>query len=266
MSDNETIAPETTQPDIQASGETDPVTPAVPDGAEEQQEGESSAGQSVPLNRFNEIYYKKSEAERRVAELESQAQTPQQSSQQRQAPQNTEGRPTLEQFDYDDGAYQEALVDWKLDQREQLRIQQQQQQQQQNQLNAFAVQQNQYMMQNKEYAELTTAADRAGIQFSPDIVNAVTQSKAGVQIHHHLLSNPHVLDDLNNMSPYQMMREVVALENKFATPKAQVSQAPDPISPGGHGSGVPPSPNMERLAKMNPDEYYAHMMAKRNSR
>lgn len=209
---------------------------------------------SVPYSRFNEVYYQKKKAEKELAEMrERQAQT---------APVSVDesNKPRLEQFDYDEEKYNDALLDWKLEQRDKQNNARQQQAQQQQKFHDFGMKQQRYMQKNPQYQQLAAQADAAGVQFNEPLVEMILNSDTGVQIHHHLLSNPDKLERLNSGNPLAAMRELVRLENTFSKQKPKpVTKAPDPITPSG-GGARDSKPGNDRLGKMSPQEYYEYRM------
>jgi len=221
-------------------------------------DGEDDTPQTVPYARFNEVYYQKKQAEKELEALRAQ--------QQQQAPQPQEDstKPRLEQFDYDEEKFHDALMDWKLEQRERRTRQQQQQAQQQQQYQEFGLKQQRYMQKNPSYQQLAMQADRAGVQFNESLVEMIMTSDVGVQLHHHLLSNPDKLERLNNGNSLANMRELMRLEQTFSKQKPKpVSKAPEPITPTG-GGARDSKPTNERLGKMSPQEYYEYRMAQKN--
>lgn len=227
--------------------------------------GESTqtvAPETIPKSRFNEVYYQKSAAERRAHDLEQQLQQIQQQIQPEQGQAYEAGKPTLEQFDYDDAKFNEALLDWKLDQRDAQVRQREELQKKQALVNDFKSKQTDYLLKNQDYADLANRADYSGVRISDELAQALMSSERGVEVHHHLLANPTELDRLNGQSGYGLARAVFALENKFSQPKPQVSQAPEPINPVS-GSGANVDKSLDQLSKMSPKEYYDYQMAKR---
>jgi len=247
--------------------ETEPGTEQNGQGTDEQEpseqvetqleEGEEETPQSVPYSRFNEIYYQKKQAEKQLEEMRAQ-----------QAVHNPPAidetnKPRLDSFDYDEEKFNDALLDWKLEQRDKQAHQQRIQQQQQQQMGEFRQKQERYMANNPTYQQLANQADMAGVKFNDQLAEIILNSETGVQIHHHLLSNPEKLERLNTSNPMKAMREIVRLEQNFSKKKPKaVSRAPDPITPSG-GGARDSKPGNERLSKMSPSEYYNYRMAQK---
>jgi len=233
-------------------GAIDPaaIDPGAPAGEE---------GQAVPHSRFNQVYYQKKQLEKEVEQLKAQQQD---KAVERQVMQAQEGKPKLEDFDYDDEKFQDALVDFKLDQRDKVRQQQQVNQQQEKSLTAFKDKQAPYMQANPGYQQLTQAADAAGVIFEEKLAGVILKSEAGLQIHHHLLANPEKLERFNNGNFADTMREIIQLESNFKPGKRKTS-APAPIQPGNGGGGIAPVPNG---ATLSPDAYYKQRMAEKKAR
>lgn len=251
--------PEQQQPEGQDEQEEQGEQDGSQVGEQALLDDEQESPQSVPYSRFNEVYYQKKQAEKELQALREE--------QAKQAPPpqaNDPTKPKLEQFDYDEEKFNDALLDWKLEQRDQQARIQQQQQEQQQKYGDFRKKQERYIDKNPNYQQLAMQADAAGVQFNDNLADMILNSEAGVQIHHHLLANPDKLERLNVQSPLQAMREVVRLEQSFTKAKPKpVSRTPDPIKPGGHGGATTTKPTNERLAKMTPDEYYQYRMSQK---
>lgn len=233
----------------EAPATVDPIT----------QESEDDTPQSVPYSRFNEVYYQKKRAEKELEQLRAQ--------QQAQQPKiDDSNKPKLADFDYDEEKFNDALLDWKLEQRDKIASQRQQMAEQEKKFTGFRTKQEAYIQKNPGYAQLAHQADAAGIEFNEALANMIMGSEAGVQIHHHLLSNPAKLEQLNRADPMAAMREIVRLESNFGRQKPKpISKTPDPISTS-QGGAVDSKPSNERLAKMSPSEYYEYRMSQKQKR
>lgn len=248
---------EQTQPETEQNGQDAHEQESAESVETQLEEGEEETPQSVPYSRFNEIYYQKKQAEKQLEEMRAQqaAQNP--------PPIDETTKPRLDAFDYDEEKYNEALLDWKLEQRDKQAHQQRIQQEQQQQMGAFRQKQERYMANNPNYQQLANQADMAGVKFNDQLAEIILNSDTGVQIHHHLLSNPEKLERLNTSNPMAAMREIVRLEQNFSKKKPKaVSRAPDPITPSG-GGARDSKPGNERLSKMSPSEYYQYRMAQK---
>lgn len=220
-------------------------------------EEEKPKGETVPKDRFRKVWYKAKQQERELNELRAKTQ-------QAEAPEipPTSPKPTLDQFDYDNERYQEALVDWKLDQRDARLKHQEAIENQQKVISNFRQQQDTYIEQNPEYRGLAQQAEAAGIQFSDAIAQSIFTSDAGVKVHHHLLANPQKLEQLMTLDPLAQMREMVKLEGKFAAKKPAVKKAATTINPVTTSSSTSER-GTDALAKMNAKDYYEYRMAQR---
>lgn len=255
-----TVAEVQDQPIEQETEQVAPTTDEI--SAEDSDNSEQSSSdepQTVPMDRFREVYFKRREAERQLEELKA-------ANQQTQVDQAQPGqdKPTREQFDYDDDAYFEALTDWKIEQREKASQVRQAQTQQQKQISEFKNKQADYVMKHPEYQQLCDLADRTGVQFSNEMAEVIFQSDKGMQIHHHLLANPDKLDDIMGKSPVQQVRELVNLESNFRQPKS-VTKAPPPIKPVSAGS-TETTKSQDQLSRMSPQEYYDYQMGLRRAK
>lgn len=222
-------------------------------------ESEDETPQSVPYSRFNEVYYQKKRAEKELEQLRAQ--------QHAQQPKiDDSNKPKLADFDYDEEKFNDALLDWKLEQRDKIARQRQHMAEQEKKFTGFRTKQEAYIQKNPGYAQLAHQADAAGIEFNEALANMIMGSETGVQIHHHLLSNPAKLEQLNRADPMTAMREIVRLEANFNRQKPKpISKTPDPITTS-QGGAADPKPSNERLAKMSPAEYYEYRMAQKQKR
>lgn len=244
---------------IQESQTQEAESDSEQDGEKYSTDSEASEPDSVPYSRFREIYYKSKQAERELEQIRTQQ------AQQEQQPQAPENKPKLEDFDYDEGRFTEALVDWSMSQRDQQAQVQAQQAEVQKKVEGFRQKQTDYQLNNADYQQLCDIADRTGVQFQPHVAEMIFSSDKGLELHHHLLANPEILERVNSVDQVSALRELVNLEGKFKAPAKKQTQAPPPIQPV-QGGGVDTAKSREQLGKMSPQEYYAHMMAQRKAK
>ena len=238
------------------------ATETVLGNAEQESSAEPEAEQRVPLDRLNAEIYKKKALERQLEEIK--AQQDQQQVAQRTIQQAEAGKPTLESAGYDEAKFAEQLMDWKLDQRDQIAKNQKAQQAQQKMVGSYRSRQEEYSAKNPNYHQLAYQADQAGIKFSDDVAEAIMTGDAGVKVHHHLLSNPARIEEINAMSPVARMREIFKLEQKFGDKPATVKKVAGTISPvAGGTTGGAQSMNNEQMGSLSPSAYYEMRMAQR---
>lgn len=286
---NEPVESQTTQVEVDIDDNTNQETQqetAVEETRSEQEETgqEESATESVdvdvevdieatndtiPKARFNEIYYQNKQREREIEQLK--AQMASQSQQPVEAPEVAApppvNKPTLEQYDYDEAVFQEALVDWKLDQRDIVAKQAVAQKEVQTKVDTFRDAQVAYAEKNKNYEDLTNQAVSAGIVFNDSVAEVIMESEVGVKVHHHLLANPSKIDELNRMTPMKQMRELISIENKFtqkkATPAKKAAAVINPVTGTSSAAGAK---SLDQAGKMSPADYYKMRMKELNGK
>lgn len=157
------------------------------------------------------------EARRELEELRRKHEQPQQTE---QAPEKPQGKPSLEQFDYDQDAYLEALADWKLDQREQQRTQQATQQREQQ-----TMQERQAALAAKEAEFIAAHPDYEGVAKAPHV--PITKQMAEVMIEnpdtapaiaYYLGQNIGEATEIAQMSPVAAARAIGRIEASLSNP------------------------------------------------
>ena len=191
--------------------------------------------ETIPKSRFNEVYWKMKENERKLQEYEARLNQNQQNTQQSNTEVGTKStsEPRIEEYDYDQDAYTQAMIDYnvnkKFDEYKQSMQQQEQQSKQQEALNTFRSKAAQYAAQNPDY--ITANNNSLYAQISPHVEEAVVTSDVGPELHHYLLTNPDVLDKLNSTSPLAAARELGRIETGLISKPKTIKQtsAPAPI-------------------------------------
>ena len=186
---------------------------------------------TVSQEDFNKLYFKLKQAERDLAAKDT---TPEPV----KAP--TEAKPelTLEQFDFDDDAYNHALIERKAGEMVEKKFADMQSQQtQQTQADAlkqagdkFNEKAVAYAATNPGYNDAITAA--GAVQYPPPVNEVLMTSEFGPQLDHQLLANPALLQEISTMTPTQAIMRMGQLEATLQTninQKPQVSSAPAPI-------------------------------------
>lgn len=212
------------------------------EGAVEQAVG-SPAPQERPISqqRFNEVYWQAKEAERRNQQLE-----------QRLLELETKGTeaptsaPTLEKFDYDETAYAQAREAYQLNlvreearktardelERDKNFAKEMTKKQKQDE---FLKRAGEYALSNPEYDEVTRRAGAAGVAINQAATNIIMESEKGPALHHYLLANPTVLEDLNAIQdPAMVGMKVGQIMMNMQTVRS--TGAPPPINPGEGGA------------------------------
>jgi len=177
--------------------------------------------------RINKLTWEKHEAERqaaaRIQELE------QTIAQMKQSAPVENAKPKLSDFDYDDEAYTDALVEWKLSQKTASQPQTQQAQQPNPEALAWAQKQSAYASEHADYVQMAAAMGNA--VSSKAVESYIVNSEVGPKLHHHLLNNVSELIRIQQLPEWQQGAELVKLESKLSqVKKKQPSKAPEPVT------------------------------------
>ena len=206
-------------------------TPAEPD------EKLTSRGQE----RFNKITADKYAEKRRADAFEDElnklkAQIPQQ-------PVQSENAPTLEDFDFDDAKFNEALIDFKVNKKA-AQIQQQQEAAQahvkgEQRAAAFNVKVEEFSKTTPDYQEALANIP----PLPPETLEVVMQADNGPQLAYYLGKHLDVADEIASASPMQAAMLLGAISERFKAAKTNVKQsaAPEPIDPISSGGAIPKS-------------------------
>lgn len=221
--------------------------------------------------RINELTREKYEAirraeaaERRAQELENQRQGGQSNSTTTQ----TEGKPKLADFNFDQEAYLDALADWRVSQKlserdteSQARQKQAQEQERQQQF------QERLVKFDSENPGKWEAATKAPINFTEAMLEVVATSDVGPQIAVYLSENLDRADEISRMSPYAAAAALGRIEVSLSAPKPNTPPAP----PKTVSKAPPPVPNLsgasavrKDLASMDVTDHLEAVRAKRN--
>lgn len=180
--------------------------------------------------RINELTKEKHEALRRAEalererdELRAKLQKPE------QAHAKPEGKPTLEQFDYDYEAYTDALSEWKIDQKLSERDQKAKQQAEQSKIEeqSKTVQSriDAYAAKDPEgWKEALTAP----INYTPAMVELLRESEVGPEIGVYLARNLDEAEQISQMSPVAAARAIGRIEAKLESAPAPAKPKVDP--------------------------------------
>lgn len=222
--------------------------------------------------RINELTREKYEAIRRAEAAERRAQELEAKSQPQAkegAPRaQGDGKPKIEDFDFDHEAYVEALTDWrfnqKLAERETSANEQQKQAQEQERAQQFHERLSAFQAANPGKWE---AATQAPVNFTPPMLEVIASSDIGPQIAVYLTENLDRADEISRMTPYAAAAALGRLEAAMAPPKASapppkptsVTKAPPPPSTVGGSSVV-----RKDLASMDVADHLEAVRAKRN--
>lgn len=217
----------------------EPAKPAVPVGVQK---------------RIDQITRQKHDAERRVEELEQRLNT---TSQQQIAP---AGKPKLEDFDYDDAKYIDALTDWKvgnaLDTRQKQDTERQQQQTARQTAQNFESKREQVIAEGiaayEDFEEKTL--NNPNLVITQDMANVLTESELGRDVFYYLGNNAEESRRIAGLTPMNQARELGMIEAGLKMkPKKKVTSAPEPIQAvgarGATSANIDPSKDYKAWAR-----------------
>ena len=160
------------------------------------------------------------------------------------APQQPEVKaPTLEDFDYDEAAFNAASISHLVTKgvaAESQRLQKQgladqQVQAQQAVAQAFDAQVAACTAKNADYQDKVAQLP----QFNADILSAIMESEQGADLAYELANRLDLADEIANASPYMAAMKLGALSEQLkATPNIKPSAAPAPIDPINSGGSI----------------------------
>lgn len=262
---------QTAEPKPATTGEEKPAeTPDPPPKEVEQQPKPKKPLIEELVRTRHERNEARTEAEQLRVELDELRQQ-MQTAQAMPAPKDPDPKPERSQFVSDED-YQEALTDWKVDQK----LAERQQQEQQARMSAA-----QQQMQDNWTRRLNAA--KADLQDFDEVVGkseidlpnhlyvALVESDTGPELAYYLAKNPDEAQRLKAMSPTAALRMLGKLEDRLAeeeapakdekkeSPKPETSKAPPPIEPLKDAS----TPVEKPTDKMTYQEYKAHRQAQR---
>jgi hypothetical protein len=150
-------------------------------------------------------------------------------------------KPTLEQYDYDEDAFNKADVSYQV--QEQVKVQIESQNIAQQQVNQQAETQKLTDSFNDQITALGKEDFDIKINAMPilpnGVANAIMQESNGAELAYHLASHLDVADKLAGMTPSNALMELGRISVKLtAKPEIKTSAAPDPIEPVTAGSAL----------------------------
>lgn len=202
-----------------------------------------TAERTVPLAALEDERRKRQDSERR---LDAFIQSQQQQRQPEQPPQAPEvpQRPTLEQFEFDEDKYQDALMDYRVNAaikvRDDANDKQRKEVQQRKYLQDYQTRvDNINQLGVKAHEDyVAKVVENSGLKITPLMADIISQSENGHNIAYHLGSNLEEAATIAQMPPHLQAAAIGRLEAKLgATPTKVTTKAPQPITPVGGGGG-----------------------------
>lgn len=252
------------QPDVDPAPADDPNKPSPDDegGGEAEvpeEEGDPVAEQPAKKDktaqgRFDELTRARREAEREAKYWRDVAMGKVTPEQNRQAPEGPQP-PNPDNYDLGDmdPRYQEALVDYKVDQKlssaglDKLDERVAQSLQRQAGERVWEARQDEARSKYDDYDQkVTVGAANGDWPCSPEMAEVIKTSDAGGDIAYHLASNPAEAQRIAQLSPLAQARELGRIEAGFSAPvkaQAKTTNAPKPATAQARGAGGEFAPN-----------------------
>lgn len=256
--DSAVVEPVVATPDASASADVTAVAEVAVDADGEGQESNGDSanpdGDDAPARqnkgvgkRINELTRKQKEAERRAEEAERQladirqgAAPPDQPAQQ---PQAQEGKPTREQFNYDEDAYVDAVVSWQLQQRDAQAAQRRAEEEWRRRARSLQEAEDAFTDEHPDYMESISR-----LMVTEHMRGALMEADMGPAVAYHLAKNPELAEEIRNKSPYAQVVAIGKIAAQFATPAAEPAAPARPAPP----VQVPPPPPAPTLSARAP--------------
>ena len=227
---------------------------------------EAPASSGPSQEDFNKLYFEMKQSERDREALQTQIDATQATI--HEQPEQTDL--TLEMFDYDEDAFNQASIQQAVQTQVAAALKEQAthtqqatiQEAQQNTAAQFNEKAVAYAATNPDYEKAIQVAGN-NAQYPSHVQEAILHSDVGPQIDHMLLSNPQILQQLSGMSPTQALMELGRMESSVKVPvaptPAKVSGAPEPIDNVGGSSHN--ASDFRYDEEMSMEDYYAKTMA-----
>ena len=206
------------------------VEDASEEDAQTESEQEAEPEEDNIQKRINKITAEKYAAKREAEELRKQLEGLQ------SKPKETGKKPELEDFDYDENAYQEALIEHRvqkaLEDRERVRAESDQQAKAQETGAAFNSRVEK--LGRKDFWDVAAAVP----VLDPQIAQALMQVDDGAQLIYHLGTHLDQADRLATLPPSQALLEIGRMSASLTKKQVKLSAAPDPIEPINSGGSL----------------------------
>jgi len=214
---------------VENQGIDDQQTEALDDRAESATAEDTTTELSNVEKRINKLtaekYAEKRKREALEAQLKEQGNSPE--------PEQPTGKPTLEQFDFDDQAYNEALIDWRVQEslaKKETAAQKAQAEVAANQREAaYDKQEIEYVTENPSYVEDIQALP----MFPVETLNVIKGQENAPSLVHYLAKNPKVAEQLANLDTMSAAVQIgiITAKNSAQVKQIKTSAAPEPIEP-----------------------------------
>lgn len=143
---------------------------------------------------------------------------------------NADGKPTLEQYGYDQDAYEAARDAWVIGQAEKSFLQRQQQaEQQRKQQERVKAFQGRIAEFEKEVPGGWQEAVSAPIQFTPPMLEVISTSPIGPHLGHYLAQHLDEAHQITQLAPYAQQASLARIEAQLLATREAAKAAPAPI-------------------------------------
>jgi len=200
---------------------------------------------------LNKLAFEKREEKRQRIALEErlaaiEANTP-------KAPVKVDSAPTLEQFDYDEQAFNAANIKYQIDQAKREIVEEQRNEQLVEQQRKMQADFNQKVNKLTEVTPDYTESIGQLPEFPSDTLDAIMQADNGPQLAYYLSKHLDIADNVASLPPMQAAMALGRISSDLANAKPTIkpSAAPDPISPVDSSGSVAKSED-----DMSMDEIY----------
>lgn len=256
MTDAVTQAVDTPAPDAPVAPVEEQVvqteaesSPATTDAGEQTETEAKKPHWSV--KRIDELTRNWREAERREAALMAMLQRQQTPAQPEAAKEAPKAPPKLEDFNYDESAYQAALFQHVKDEaakvaREELQ-QERTREKEQAKKQTFKQRETDFAKANPDYIELTRDPS---LPLTRDVIELATESEQGAEILYYLAKNREIAERIAELPPVAAAREIGRIEAKLEKPLAP--QAPSVPKAPPVSKAPPPPPRIEAVEQSSP--------------
>jgi len=253
----ETIEPIENEPIEGAEAEVDESTADSAEENTEVKEGDESDNEADDAHpkatgipkRIGKLTWEKKEAQRSAEFQQRRADLAEEQLKKLQEakPVESASKPVLDDYDtYEE--HQEALVDWKLDQRAAaIESQKSLKTQAEKQAEVQATVESSAAFLVAEGSSLHPDFTQVAGSISPlvmnnDMVMALAESEQGAEVAYHLGKNPAEAAQFQNLNPVQMGRALARLESVLSQKSATKTKVPEPIAPSGSAAAVKKDP------------------------
>lgn len=195
--------------------------------------------------RINELTKQRHEAERRAEEAERQLAEIRRNAAPQQPPAQEakadDGRPKLEDFAWDVEAHADALVEWKLNKREESAKREKQQEEVKKRTESLEQRANAFADENPDYAEKVER-----LQLTDAMYAAILETEIEPQIAYHLANNPSEAEAIRQKSPQGQILAIGLLAAKLES--KPVPSTPERPAPPVQVPPPPPAPSLSARA------------------